>query len=130
MLGREEDAADQLAALILLRLRPAQARPIIDGNAFLFTSYAAEEKADRAVLADDHSLMYQRLYNLLCLAYGSNKRAFGYLVERGDLPNERARTCGAEYDQAAFAMDRLFHRHLLGGRMARERVRRGFRWAH
>ncbi|AWN40045.1 DUF4344 domain-containing metallopeptidase [Methylobacterium durans] len=129
VLGREEDAADQLAALIVLRLRPVQARQIIKGSAFLFASYAADEKPDTAFLADHHGLSAQRLYNLLCLAYGSDKRAFAYLVERDELPKERAESCTAEYGQAVFAMDRLFHRHLRGGRMSREGVRRGFRWA-
>ncbi|MDR7036056.1 hypothetical protein J2X36_000792 [Methylobacterium sp. BE186] len=130
VLGREEDAADQFAALVVLRLRPAQARQIIDGSAVLFTSYGAEEKLEKDTLADHHGPFYQRLYNLLCLAYGSDKRAFGYLVDRGDLPRERAENCAAEYDQAAIAMDKLFRRHLRGGRMERERIRRGFRWAH
>lgn len=130
VLGREEDAADQLAALVLLRLDPAQARHFINGSAFLFASYGAEEKAEKEELADSHGLFRQRLYNLLCLAYGSDKRAFGYLVSRGDLPKERAAECGAEYDGAVFAMGRLFHRHLRGGLMGRERIRRGFRWAY
>src|SRR4051794_27138683 len=130
VLGREEDAADQLAALVLLRLKPAQARQIINGSAFLFASYGAEEKSEKEDLADNHGLFQQRLYNLLCLAYGSDKRAFGYLVDRGDLPKERAENCAAEYDQAAIAVDRLLRRHLRGGHMERERVRRGFRWAY
>jgi hypothetical protein len=129
VLGREEDAADQLAALILLRLEPAQARQIIDGSAYLFASYAAEEKPGQDELADDHSLFRQRLYSLLCLAYGSDRRAFRYLVDRGDLPEERARNCAAEYDQAAFALGRLLRSYLRGGSAERERIRRGFRWA-
>ncbi|WP_336491890.1 DUF4344 domain-containing metallopeptidase [Methylobacterium nigriterrae] len=129
VLGREEDAADQLATLILLRLKPAQARQIINGSAFLFASYGAEEKPEKEGLADAHGLFQQRLYNLLCLAYGSDERAFRYLIDRGDLPKERAENCGAEYDQAALAMDRLFRRHLRWGQIERERVRRGFRWA-
>ncbi|MER2269847.1 DUF4344 domain-containing metallopeptidase [Methylobacterium oxalidis] len=129
VLGREEDAADQLAALVLLRLEPAQARRIINGSAFLFASYGAEEKPEKEDLADDHGLFQQRLYNLLCLAYGSDERAFRYLVDRGDLPKQRAENCAGEYAQVALAMDRLFRRHLRGGRMERERVRRGFRWA-
>jgi hypothetical protein len=129
VLGREEDAADQLAALVLLRLEPAQARQIINGSTYLFASYAAEEKPGQDDLADNHSLFRQRLYSLLCLAYGSDRRAFRYLVERGDLPKERARNCTAEYDQAAFATDKLLRSYLRGGRVERERIRRGFRWA-
>jgi hypothetical protein len=130
VIGREEDAADQFAALVVLRLKPAQARQIIDASAFLFASYGAEETAEKESFADDHGLFYQRLYNMLCLAYGSNKRAFGYLMERGDLPKDRAKNCRDEYGLAAHAMDRLLHSHLQGGRMERDRVRRGFRWLY
>lgn len=129
VLGREEDAADQFAALLLLRLRPAQARQIIDGSAFLFASYAGEETLEKDDLANDHGLFRQRFYNLLCLAYGSDRRAFRYLADRGDLPETRTANCAAEYDQVAFAMERLFRRHLRSDRTARDRTRQGFRWA-
>ncbi|WFT81772.1 MULTISPECIES: DUF4344 domain-containing metallopeptidase [unclassified Methylobacterium] len=128
VLGREEDAADQFAAMVLLELPPAQARPIIDGIAHHFRSHAAEEQAEEAVLADDHSLAFQRLYNLLCLAYGADRRAFGYLVEGGALPRARAAQCGAEYDLAAYSLRKLFRRHLRDGRIARARLRRAFQW--
>lgn len=129
ILGREEDAADQFAALLLLNLRPAQARQIINGSAFLLASYAEEEKLEKSDFANDHGLFRQRFYNLLCLAYGSDRRTFGYLADRGDLPKERTETCAAEYDQVVFAMDRLFRRHLRSDRLGREHTRRGFRWA-
>ncbi|MGU3665354.1 DUF4344 domain-containing metallopeptidase [Methylobacterium sp. A49B] len=128
VLGREEDAADQFAALVLLELPPAQARHAIDGAAYLLRTQAAEETPDQAVLADDHSLAGQRLYNLLCLAYGADRRAFGYLVEAGALPKARAANCRAEYDLAAYALQKLFRPHLRDGRIGRARVRRAFRW--
>lgn len=128
VLGREEDAADQFAALVLLELPPAQARHAIDGMAHLLRSQAAEEAADEAVLADDHSLAGQRLYNLLCLAYGADRETFGYLVEGGALPKSRAAQCGAEYHLAAYAVQKLFGHRLRGGWMGRARVRRAFRW--
>ncbi|MFE1598778.1 DUF4344 domain-containing metallopeptidase [Methylobacterium sp. ID0610] len=127
LLGREEDAADQFAALVLLQLPPAQARRVIDGSTHLFRSRAADEGIDEEMLADDHGLPLQRLYNLLCLAYGADRRAFAYLVDGGSLPRMRAQNCEAEYDQAAFAMGRLFRGHLPGGRMARAQIRRAFR---
>ena len=130
VLGREEDAADQFAALVLLRLRPAQARQIIDGSAFLFASYGAEEKPEKDSFADDHGLFYQRLYNLLCLAYGSDKRAFGYLVERGDLPKERAEKCSGRVRPGGPCDGQAVPSSSRGGRMERERVRRGFRWLY
>lgn len=128
VLGREEDAADQFAALVVLRLPPAKARRVIDGGAHLFRSFTAEETAVQAVLADSHGLFAQRLYNLLCLAYGSDRRAFAYLVDRASLPSERAVECAAEYGQAADAMDRMLYRHLRGARLGRGQIRRAFRW--
>ncbi|GJD59799.1 DUF4344 domain-containing metallopeptidase [Methylobacterium dankookense] len=128
VLGREEDAADQFAALVVLRLPPAEARRVIDGGAHLFRSFAALETVEEAVLADSHGLFAQRLYNLLCLAYGSDRRAFAYLVDRASLPSERAVECAAEYAQAADTMDRVLHRHLRGKRLGRGQIRRAFRW--
>ncbi len=127
VLGREEDAADQFAALVLLELPPGQARHAVDGIARLFRSLAAEERAEPAVLADDHSLALQRLYGLLCLAYGADRRTFGDLVASGALPRSRARLCRAEYGLAMDALHKLLRPHLRGGRLERERVRRAFR---
>ena len=46
--GREQDTADRLAALILLRLRAVQVRLIIDGSALLFTSCGMRPEDPRA----------------------------------------------------------------------------------
>jgi hypothetical protein len=127
VLGREEDAADQFAALVLLELPPAQARHVVDSITRLFRSLSAEEPMETVVLADDHSLALQRLYSLLCLAYGSDRRTFGYLVASGALPRPRADRCGAEYDLAMYSLRKLFRHHLRGGRLERDRVRRAFR---
>ena len=39
---------------------------------------------------DEHGTPAQRLYNLLCIAYGSDKELFADVVEKGYLPKERA----------------------------------------
>ncbi|KMO41330.1 hypothetical protein VQ03_12975 [Methylobacterium tarhaniae] len=127
VLGREEDAADQFAALVLLELPPAEARYAIDGITRLLLGQAAEEDAD-ILLADDHSLALQRLANLLCLAYGADRRAFGDLVGSRALPAFRAARCAAEYGLAAASLARLFRRHLRSGATERTRIRRAFRW--
>lgn len=89
MLGREEDAADGLAALVLLELALVQARRVIDAIAFLFLSQAPEETLDQAALVEEHSLTAQSLYHLLRLAYGADRGTFGHLVEAGALPEAR-----------------------------------------
>ena len=89
MLGREEDAADRLAALVLLELPLVQARRVIDAIACLFLSQAPEETLDQAALVEEHSLTAQSLYHLLRLAYGADRGTFGHLVEAGALPEAR-----------------------------------------
>jgi hypothetical protein len=54
----------------------------------------------------------QRLYNLLCLAYGADPQLFGDFVEKGYLPKERAEDCKDEYQQVAFAFQQLIGPYL------------------
>ena len=124
ILGREEDAADQVAAFAILRLGPKEAREVIDGSAYLFVSYAREEKPEKDAYADVHGLSAQRFYNLVCLAYGSDPKAFGYVVEKSYLPKDRAEGCGEEYDQVAYAFQRLIGPSLRSRTAAVRRLRR------
>jgi hypothetical protein len=47
----------------------------------------------------------QRFYNFLCIAVGGDPIDFGGLVDKGFLPKDRARGCGAEYDKVRRAFD-------------------------
>lgn len=123
ILGREEDAADQLAAYYILQLSKEQKRKLILGVGW---AYANQLKVRRprdlhrprleisrhVVLADEHSTSAQRLYNLLCIAYGSDKVLFGDVVKRGFLPPERAEICEDEYWQVEFAYKTLIAPHV------------------
>jgi len=55
----------------------------------------------------EHSLSEQRFYNILCLVYGSNPEKFNFLVEDGDLPEERAEICPSEYERKVNSWDTL-----------------------
>ena len=86
LLGQEEDAADQLAAYHVLQLPKELKRRLILGNAW---AYASELKVRQprdlrrrrfevtrhTTFSDEHGTPAQRLYNLLCIAYGSDKDA-------------------------------------------------------
>lgn len=110
--GREEDAADQLAALILLHLAPAQARDLVGGSGYFFVTLGRQEAVDQSSFANVHGLSWQRFYSLACLAYGSDPRRYADIVAKGYLPTERAATCGEEYKQVAYAFERLIGPHL------------------
>lgn len=122
--GREEDGADQLAALLILHLTPNRARDLISGSGYFFASLARQESLDRNGFADVHGTSWQRFYNLVCLAYGSDRHRFADVVAKGYLPKERAASCGEEYDQIAYAFEKLIGPHL------RVRAHRGVRLQH
>jgi hypothetical protein len=62
--------------------------------------------------ADEHSTPVQRLYNLMCLAYGSDPQGFGAIATSGALPKERADGCEYEYHQIVWAWTKLLQPHI------------------
>ena len=101
--GREEDAADQFAALHLIGEGFEGAWAAVDGVRGLQDNSGVVTVGE---LAGVHSLGAQRLFNTLCLVYGSDPDAYRELVP-GDLPEERALTCPSEFAQVDKAFDRL-----------------------
>jgi hypothetical protein len=123
ILGREEDAADQMAALWLLTLAREQADRLVAGVAAVYLDDAGyrdlRELPKRRLRfqsatpqADAHSTPIQRLYNLLCLAYGSDPERFAGYARSGALPADRAEGCGEEFRQVAKAYARLIQPHV------------------
>ena len=114
VLGREEDAADQVSAYIMLHLGKAEARRLIGGAAYAYKTEAEAATASPTVkqFADVHGTPAQRFYNLLCIAYGADAQLFGDMVEKGYLPKERAEDCKDEYRQVAYAYEKLINPHI------------------
>ena len=114
VLGREEDAADQVSAYIMLHFGKAEARRLIEGVAY---AYKIEVEADTVPptmtrFADVHGTPAQRFYNVLCIAYGADAQLFRDMVEKGYLPKERAEDCKGEYQQVADAYEKLIGPHV------------------
>lgn len=112
VLGREEDAADQVAAYTLLQLGDDVARRTIGGLAFMFATEAKTGPGDMKAFANEHALPAQRFYNLLCIAYGAKPKLFADVVEKGPLPKDRAEQCAAEYAQVSYAVSTLLGPHM------------------
>ncbi|WP_157245577.1 DUF4344 domain-containing metallopeptidase [Nonomuraea typhae] len=114
--GREEDAVDQLSALVLITTAEKQK----DYSQIISTietwGRISQEEAklplDQRDFADDHSLSRQRYYNMMCYLYGSNHNAFLPLVSEGELPVARAARCEEEYAKMSRAWTRLLEPHL------------------
>jgi len=118
MFGREEDAADQLAAYLYLQLGEDEARRLIMGTVYnyLVTETNDEDSAQTAEefiedSAETHSLPAQRAYNLLCMAYGANPKLFSDVVSKELLPEDRAEFCIEEYEQVQQAYRDLIAPH-------------------
>jgi len=107
ILGREEDAADQLAAALMLHFDRRVARDLVLGVAWMYAYDAKRATLEKSSFAGVHGLDAQRFYNLLCLAYGAEPELFGDLVEKKYLPESRAEGCEDEYMQVAYALRTL-----------------------
>jgi hypothetical protein len=115
--GREEDAVDQLATLLLLESGRQGEKAALDGaTTFLAREKDAKSQAALAKLAfwSAHGLGQQRFANVICWVYGKNPAEFQYLVEDGTLPADRAPQCPGEYEQIAKTWDGLLAPYLKG----------------
>ena len=117
--GRQEDAVDQLAAILMLRFAGLDETPdeVIDhlrmaANWMLSDSTGAY---DLAAYADEHALGEQRYFNLQCLIYGTDPEGFAGMVGAGDLTAGRAGGCARETRLVTRAWLRLLLPHLAPG---------------
>jgi hypothetical protein len=117
--GREEDAADQLAAYLYLQLNETDARRLVLGTVYNYLVVETND-ADSAQTAEEfiedsaetHSLPSQRAYNLMCVAYGANSKLFEDFVVKKLLPDERAEVCVEEFEQLQQAYKDLIAPHV------------------
>jgi hypothetical protein len=115
--GNAEDAADNLAAFIMLEVSPQVAQKTIFGTAYFFAKTMQSEKLDLAAIRPQ---IAQRYFNLLCIAVGSDLVRYSVFVpvnrEAGsvDLPKNRYGFClqlsapeRSEYNQIKYAFHQL-----------------------
>lgn len=113
ILGREEDAADQVSAYIYLQLGKDEARRLITGT--IYTYMMEVQDTDAPTLeeyADEHGTSEQRAFNLMCIAYGADPELFKDVLTLGGLPKARAEICAEEYEQIAHAYEKLIAPHI------------------
>lgn len=112
--GKEEDAVDQLATLILIEGGEEGEKAVLDASIQYLAEYQAQGKTPltKEAFADEHSLDAQRFYNLLCWVYGHNEKKYAYLANRGTLPKERAGRCAEEYEKISKSWSRLLDPYL------------------
>lgn len=111
--GKEEDAVDQLATLILIEGgEDGQIMALDSAHSFLLQSADSNPTIDELPFWDEHSLDEQRFYNIVCLIYGADPQRYADLIKDGDLPEERAELCPEDYQRASRAWDKILAPHL------------------
>ena len=115
IIGPEEQAADYLAVLTLLR--PLVERPqatetwlrfaLTTADAFVILWQAAEKAGSAAPYWDSHGLSIQRYYGITCLIYGSDRQRFASLPALAQMPPQQSANCEAEYARASESLDWL-----------------------
>jgi hypothetical protein len=130
ILGREEDAADQLAAFAMLRAGEGAARRTLGPAAWMYLHDSKGRMPDQSDFSDVHGLDAQRFYNVLCMAHGSNPTAFKGMVDKGYLPKDRAEDCAGEFKQVAFAVKKLIDPSIDVEVASQVRAAHKARWEH
>jgi len=126
VLGREEAAADQIAAYMMLQFGKDEVRRLIRGAAYAYRIDLEPPPVPPTMraFASVHGTPAQRLYDLLCIAYGADPALFKDFVQGGHLPRERAENCEQEYAQVAYAFHTLVRPHIDRARAAKVLSRR------
>jgi hypothetical protein len=113
VLGREEDAADQVSAYIYLQFGKDEARRLIMGTVYAYMLEVQDtDPPDMEEFADEHSTSEQRAINLICMAYGADPELFEDLPTWGGLPQYRVDICEEEYELISFAYQTLIGPHI------------------
>ncbi|GAB5901863.1 DUF4344 domain-containing metallopeptidase [Mycolicibacterium mageritense] len=114
--GREEDAADQLAAYMLLQPGDdGKPDPELVASELDFAEYwqlDAKDEPGADDFADVHSLDQTRMYNVLCWIYGSDPDGNADFIGDDKLPEARAQTCPDEFTKLTNAWSTLLAPHL------------------
>lgn len=96
--GRQEDAVDQLATLLLIAADDEKAT-VGALTAAAYFAATGPTAAGSLPFWDEHSLGPQRFYDTACLVYGSQPDRNAVILSSGLLPQARAERCPREFAQ-------------------------------
>jgi len=101
ILGKEEDAADNIATLMLLEMgTEATDNTLLDAahSWFLSNNQTTEDYTD-AEFYDSHSLDIQRAFQIICLMVGADPDLFAEVATQVGIDEDRQVACSFDYQQ-------------------------------
>ena len=112
--GPPEADADEFAAHVLMSIGKQDARRLIMGAAYMYKDYFKNPTITVPVtaFADIHGAPMQRMYNLMCLAYGADPDLFSDVVEKNYLPRSRIPACKREWGEVNYAFEQLIYPYI------------------
>ena len=113
VLGREEDAADNLATWTLLNKHTKESdRALSDAaQGWILSGIAYNSGGSESDFAAGHSLDKQRAYQIVCMMVGMDQKAFQPIANKYRMDNDRQDSCQWDFE----TVDRSL-KGLLGGR--------------
>ena len=119
VLGKEEDAADQLAVLLSDKLWDEDHADTINAYASSAFWQAAQTAEEPMPWWDEHSTDEQRHFTIACLYFGGDPDKRRHVLEGVGLPQDRAELCIAERQQVEHAWGGVLDK-LSGGESRQE----------
>jgi Putative metallopeptidase len=114
VLGREEDAADGIATVMLLKAE--EGATYAAEAAEFWANFSGRQNPPKLVeYADNHSFDRQRADNILCWAAGSNEALLEAFAENEILPESRLASCPAEWELLRKSAEQVLKPHLSNG---------------
>jgi hypothetical protein len=116
VLGKEEDAADTLATLLLLK-SPEGDKLALSAAEFWADFSGRQDPPAIADYADEHSLDLQRAYSIICDIAGSSEARYDEINQTGILPKGDIQSCPAQYQQDVESFTQVLQPHVKGGEL-------------
>ncbi|MBR0556329.1 hypothetical protein J5J10_11635 [Ciceribacter sp. L1K23] len=115
VLGREEDAVDGLATILLLEAEDEELNVVVEdwANVWFLTAGAADEDEELAFW-DTHGLDEQRAYNTICMMMGKNRKRFEEFADSVEFPDYRKEQCVYEYEGLRTSWGKVLEPHKAG----------------
>jgi hypothetical protein len=113
VLGREEDVADAYATIGVLKCGADFSRRVLveAAKGWFISAQRDRQVGEAPQYYGRHGLDEQRAYQILCLMVGSDPAKFMDLADDAELPQERRRSCGWDYDTASRSWERALAPH-------------------